>query len=211
MKGNLIIISSPSGGGKGTLIKEILRSVPQIGYSISYTTRSRRAGEEHGRDYFFVSKEEFSALIEADEFIEFAEVHGNLYGTSVNEVRREIERGNDVILEIDVQGAESIRRKMPEAVGIFVLPPSFEVLRTRLTSRATEKPEDLAVRLGNSLSEVRQYEFFDYVVVNDEVSRAVADLQNIILAERTRTNRQTAVIQAILNSFDASKILHLEN
>jgi guanylate kinase len=211
MKGNLIIISSPSGGGKGTLIKEILRTVPRIGYSVSYTTRSQRAGEEHGRDYFFVSKKDFAALAEADEFIEFAEVHGNLYGTSAGEVRGEIERGNDVILEIDVQGAQSIRRKLPEAVGIFILPPSFEVLRARLTSRATEKPEDLTVRLRNSLSEVRQYEYFDYVVINDEVTRALADLQNIILAERTKMNRQTSVIQAILDSFDASKILHLEN
>jgi guanylate kinase len=206
MKGNLIIISSPSGGGKGTLIKEILRTVPQIGYSVSFTTRSLRAGEEHGRDYFFVSKEEFAALVKADEFVEFAEVHGNLYGTSVNEVRREIERGNDVILEIDVQGAESIRRKMPEAVGIFILPPSFEVLRDRLVSRATEKQEDLSVRLRNSISEVRQYEYFDYVVINDQVARAVADLQNIILAERTKPNRQAGAIRAILDSFDASKI-----
>ena len=206
MKGNLIIISSPSGGGKGTLIKEILRSVPQIGYSVSYTTRVMRVGEEHGRDYFFVSKDEFAALIEADEFIEYAEVHGNLYGTSASEVRRQIERGNDVILEIDVQGAESIRRKMPAAVGIFILPPSFEVLRARLVSRATEKQEDLAVRLRNSISEVRQYEHFDYVVINDEVERAVADLRNIILAERTKPDRQSGVIQAILDSFDASKI-----
>lgn len=206
MKGNLIIISSPSGGGKGTLIKEILRTVPRIGYSVSYTTRARRVGEEHGRDYFFVSKNEFAALVKADEFVEYAEVHGNLYGTSVSEVRREIERGYDVILEIDVQGANSIRRKMPEAVGIFILPPSFEVLRARLVSRATEKQEDLAVRLRNSITEVRQYEYFDYVVINDEVARAVADLQNIILAERTKPDRQIGAIQAILDSFDASKI-----
>ena len=209
MKGNLIIISSPSGGGKGTLIKEILLTVPQIGYSVSYTTRERRIGEEHGRDYFFVSRDEFVVLIEVGEFIEFAEVHGNLYGTSVNEVRREIERGNDVILEIDVQGAESIRRKMPEAVGIFILPPSFEVLRARLTSRATEKQEDLAIRLRNSITEVGQYEYFDYVVINDEVARAVADLRNIILAERTKPDRQMSAIQAILDSFDASKIITL--
>lgn len=183
--------------------------MPRIGYSVSYTTRARRDGEEHGRDYFFVSKEEFAALVKADEFIEFAEVHGNLYGTSVNEVRREIERGNDVILEIDVQGAESIRRKMPEAVGIFILPPSFEVLRARLTSRATENQKDLAVRLRNSVNEVRQYEYFDFVVINDEVARAVADLQSIILAERTKPNRQVGAIQAILDSFDASKIITL--
>ncbi|MDQ3130230.1 MAG: guanylate kinase [Acidobacteriota bacterium] len=207
MKGNLIIISSPSGGGKGTLIKEVLKIVPKIGYSVSYTTRSLRVGEENGRDYFFVSRAEFSGLIEKNEFLEFAEVHGNLYGTSVNQVEMEISGGNDVILEIDVQGAESIRRKMPDAVGIFILPPSFEVLRQRLIARATEKQSDLSLRLRNSINEVRQYEYFDFVVVNDEVTRATGDLQNIILGERLRRIRQIEVIQGILSSFDISKII----
>ncbi len=209
MKGNLIIISSPSGGGKGTLIKEVLKTVPNIGYSVSYTTRKIRDGEENGRDYFFVSRAEFSGLIEQNEFIEFAEVHGNLYGTSVNQVQQEIEDGNDVILEIDVQGAENIRRKMPEAVAIFILPPSFEVLRQRLVARATEQKEDLSLRLRNSINEVRQFEYFDFVVVNDEVMRATGDLQNIILAERLRRVRQIEVVQGILNSFDISKIITL--
>ena len=207
MQGNLIIISSPSGGGKGTLIKEVLKIVPKIGYSVSYTTRSLRVGEENGRDYFFVSRAEFSGLIEKNEFLEFAEVHGNLYGTSVNQVEMEISGGNDVILEIDVQGAESIRRKMPDAVGIFILPPSFEVLRQRLIARATEKQSDLSLRLRNSINEVRQYEYFDFVVVNDEVTRATGDLQNIILGERLRRIRQIEVIQGILSSFDISKII----
>jgi guanylate kinase len=209
MKGNLIIISSPSGGGKGTLIKEVLKIVPNIGYSVSYTTRAMRDGEVDGRDYFFVSKAEFSALIEKDEFLEFAEVHGNLYGTSVNQVYDETSKGNDIILEIDVQGADSIRRKMPDAVGIFILPPSFEVLRRRLTNRATENQDDLALRLRNSLGEVRQFEKFDYVVINDEVKRATADLQNIILAERLTGIRQMDTIQGILDSFDISKIITL--
>ncbi|HEX8288247.1 MAG TPA: guanylate kinase [Pyrinomonadaceae bacterium] len=209
MRGNLIIISSPSGGGKGTLIREILKIVPNVGYSVSYTTRQMRDGEENGRDYFFVSRAEFSALIEKEEFLEFAEVHGNLYGTSINQVEKEISAGNDVILEIDVQGAESVRRKMPEAVGIFILPPSFEVLRNRLIARATEKREDLSLRLRNSINEVRQYEYFDYVVVNDEVARATADLQNIIIAERLKRNRQIDAVRCILDSFDISKIITL--
>ena len=207
MKGNLIIISSPSGGGKGTLIKEVLESVPNIGYSVSYTTRAMRDGEENGRDYFFVSRAEFSGLIEAAEFLEFAEVHGNLYGTSVNRVQQEISSGNDVILEIDVQGAENIRRKMPEAVAIFILPPSFEVLRQRLIARATEQQADLSLRLRNSINEVRQYEYFDYIVVNDDVKRATGDLQNIVLAERLRRVRQIEVAQGILDSFDVSKLI----
>ena len=191
------------------MIKEVLKTVPNIGYSISYTTRAMRQGEENGRDYFFVSRAEFSGLIEKAEFLEFAEVHGNLYGTSVNQVQKEISSGNDVVLEIDVQGAESIRRKMSDSVGIFILPPSFEVLRHRLTSRATEKQEDLSLRLRNSINEVRQYEYFDYVVVNDEITRATTDLQNIILAERLKLIRQTEVIQSILDSFDTSKIITL--
>lgn len=209
MKGNLIIISSPSGGGKGTLIKEILKTVPNIGYSVSYTTRGMRDGEENGRDYFFVSRAEFSGLIEKEEFLEFAEVHGNLYGTSINSVQKEIANGNDVILEIDVQGAESVRRKMPEAVGIFILPPSFEVLRNRLIARATEKQSDLSLRLRNSINEVRQYEYFDYVVINDDVERATGDLQHVILAERLKRVRQTNAVQGILDSFDISKIITL--
>ena len=209
MKGNLIIISSPSGGGKGTLIKEVLKSVPNVGYSVSYTTRAMRDGEENGRDYFFVSRAEFSNLIEKQEFLEFAEVHGNLYGTSCRQIEKEIENGNDVILEIDVQGAESVRRKMPHALAIFILPPSFEVLRQRLTARATERQKDLSLRLRNSINEVRQYEYFDYVVVNDEVARAVADLQTVISAERLKRDRQSETIQGILDSFDISKIITL--
>ncbi len=206
MKGNLIIISSPSGGGKGTLIKEVLKIASNIGYSVSFTTRQMRAGEDNGRDYFFVSRAEFSALIEKNEFIEYAEVHGNLYGTSINQVQKELAKGNDIILEIDVQGAESIRRKMPESVGIFIMPPSFEVLRQRLTRRATETHENLALRLRNSVSEVREFERFDYVVINDEVARATDDLKSIILAERLKRVRQTDAISYILNSFDNSKI-----
>ena len=209
MKGNLIIISSPSGGGKGTLIKEVLKIVPNVGYSVSFTTREMREGEENGRDYFFVSRAEFSGLIEKSEFIEFAEVHGNLYGTSVNEVQKEIGKGNDVILEIDVQGAESVRRKMPEAVSVFILPPSFEVLRHRLTSRATETQENLSLRLRNSINEVREFERFDYIVVNDEVARATEDLKIVILAERLKRIRQTEAISGILDSFDISKIITL--
>lgn len=205
MLGNLIIISSPSGGGKGTLIKEILKTVTNIGYSVSYTTREMREGEENGRDYFFVSREEFEKLIENGEFLEYAEVHGNFYGTSKTQVNKDIENGRDVILEIDVQGAESIIQNFPEAVSIFILPPSFEVLRARLTARATETNENLALRLNNSIGEVQKYSEFQYVVINDVVSQAVEELQTIILAERLKSIRQKQVISDILDSFDISK------
>ena len=205
MKGNLIIISSPSGGGKGTLIKEVLKTTPQIGYSVSYTTRQARAGEEHGHDYLFVSYQEFSDLIKQGEFLEYAEVHGNFYGTSKTRVNYEIENGRDVILEIDVQGAENIIKDFPEAVSIFILPPSFEVLRERLTARATESHENLALRLKNSFGEVQKFRDFQYIVINDEKSQATDDLKTIILAERLKRDRQNVAIQGILDSFDISK------
>ncbi len=204
MTGNLIIISSPSGGGKGTLIREVLRSVSDIGYSVSYTTRQMRAGEENGRDYFFVKLDDFKNLIDAGEFLEYAEVHGNFYGTSLNQVKAEMDLGRDIILEIDVQGAANVRRTIPEAVSIFILPPSFAVLRERLVARKTEKEKDLAVRLKNSFGEVRQYGEFEYVVVNDEKTQAAKSLENIILAERQKRVRQSGAIQAIVDSFDAS-------
>ena len=205
MKGNLIIISSPSGGGKGTLIKEILKTTPGIGYSVSYTTRTAREGEENGQDYFFISYQEFSDLIKQDEFLEYAEVHGNFYGTSKTRVNSEIENGRDVILEIDVQGADNIIKGFPDAVSIFILPPSFEVLKERLTARATETSENLNLRLKNSFGEVQKYKEFGYVVVNDEKEKATNDLRNIILAERLKRVRQTGAIQGILDSFDISK------
>jgi guanylate kinase len=208
-KGNLIIISSPSGGGKGTLIKEVLKIVPNIGYSVSFTTREMRVGEQNGLDYFFVTRAEFESLIGQGEFLEYAEVHGNFYGTSINQVQNKIYSGQDVVLEIDVQGAEIVRRLMPEAVNIFILPPLFEVLRNRLKARATEKLKDLEIRLRNSFAEVERVNEFDYVVINDDVSVATTDLQTIILAERLKRIRQTEAIQSILDSFDASKISSL--
>ena len=205
MKGNLIIISSPSGGGKGTLIKRILQSVPRIGYSISFTTRAARDGETHGKDYFFVSREEFERLIENNALLEYAEVHQNFYGTSSEQVKNEIEAGRDVILEIDVQGAAKVLAVFPDAVSIFILPPSYRVLEARLTARATEKMDHLALRLRNSAGEVSRYTEFKYIVVNDDIERATNDLQTIILAERLRRDRQESVIQSILSSFDKSK------
>jgi guanylate kinase len=205
MKGNLIIISSPSGGGKGTLIKEVLKIVPNLGYSVSFTTRERRDGELDGRDYFFVSKTEFTRLIDEGALLEHAEVHGNFYGTSLNQIKTEIDAGHDIILEIDVQGAEAVREKIPEALSVFILPPSFAVLAARLTARATEKKEDLALRLKNSFGEVSRYSEFEYVVINDDKIRATDDLKTIILADRLRRVRQFNVIQGILDSFDVTK------
>lgn len=183
------------------MIKEILQTVPNIGYSVSYTTRKQREGEIHGKNYFFVSPEEFSDLEKNDEFLEFANVHGNFYGTSKRQVENEISSGRDFILEIDVQGAENIRKTNPESIGVFILPPSFEVLRKRLTDRNTEKQTDLDLRLMNAKTEVLFYSRFDYVIVNDEKARAVEELKSVIYAERLKQDRQKEVVQSIIETF----------
>lgn len=205
MPGNLFIISSPSGGGKGTLIREVLRSVPQIGYSVSFTTRPIRAGEMHGRDYFFVTPAEFENLIQRGEFLEYANIHGNFYGTSKRQIADELKQGHDIILEIDVQGAASVRRIAPHSVGIFILPPSYAVLRERLILRQTESENNLLLRLKNAQFEVEHFSEFDYIVVNDDVTKAARDLQSIIFAERLRRERQAENIQAIIKTFEDFK------
>lgn len=202
MRGILFIISSPSGGGKGTLIREVLRTVPNIGYSVSFTTRARREGEADGIHYNFVSHEEFENLIEQDEFLEYALVHGNYYGTSRRQVEREISMGRDIILEIDVQGADLVREKTSETIEVFILPPSFEILRERLIARQTESNETLELRLKNSLEEVQEYTKFDYVIINNEVAKAVNDLQSVVYAERCKRNRQAEAIEKILETFE---------
>ena len=206
IKGILFIISSPSGGGKGTLIREVLRTVPNIGYSVSFTTRKIREGEENGVHYNFISHTEFENLIEQGEFLEFAEVHGNYYGTSRTQVEKETLAGRDIILEIDVQGADSIREKAPDAVGVFILPPSYEVLRERLTARNTESDDDLKLRLKNSRGEVQEYEKFDYVIINDEKEKGIIDLQSIIYAERCKRTRQTEAVEKILETFEKTEL-----
>jgi guanylate kinase len=205
MKGNLIIITSPSGGGKGTLIREVRSAIPEIAYSVSLTTRAPRWGEEDGRDYHFVTPQEFNDCIESNGFLEYAEVHGNLYGTSKAQTERFTNEGRDVILEIDVQGATSVMEKVPDAVSIFILPPSFEVLQARLTSRNTEDAADLELRLKNSRIEVSYYDRFKYLVINDEVRAASRAIASIILAERHLRSRQIESIRAILDSFAPTK------
>lgn len=205
MKGALIIISSPSGGGKGTLVKEILARDPAVGFSVSYTTRAIRPGEENGREYHFISGSEFETRIANGEFLEHALVHGNYYGTSRLQVEHEIDRGRDIILEIDVQGAVQVLERFPDALSIFILPPSYNILSERLAQRGTETDETLELRLRNAIGEVQQFDRFSFVVVNDEKETAVTELQSIILADRQRSIRQTARVQAILDSFDESK------
>ena len=208
MKGKLIIISSPSGGGKGTLIGEVRGLLPDLGYSCSHTTRPQRFGEEEGREYFFISREEFERRIKGGDFLEYATVHGNLYGTSLTESRKVANSGKDLIVEVDVQGALSVMERKPEdSLSIFILPPSFEVLRARLTSRATEDQAELQIRLKNSFAEVMQYEKFDYLIVNEHLTTAAHQISAIISANRQLRNRQIDAIRGILDSFDAARHL----
>ncbi len=200
-RGMLIIVSSPSGGGKGTLIRRVLKTVPNLGYSVSFTTRAAREGEEHGRHYFFVSEEKFREMIGRGEFLEWAHVHSHLYGTGRAQVEKELKERRDIILEIDVQGAESVRKVVPSAVGVFILPPSFEILRERLVARGSEHASDLALRLRNSRTEVARYREFDYVIINDDADRAAAQLASIVYAERARRERQERVAEEVLMSF----------
>ena len=200
-RGILFVISSPSGGGKGTLIRRLLQTVPGIGYSVSWTTRAPRPDEVDGVNYRFVSEEEFTRMRQANGFLEWAVVHGNLYGTARDAVKKEMAGGRDIILEIDVQGARAVRKAMRSVVSVFIFPPSFEVLRERLTARMTERPEELETRLVNARGEVEQYKYFDYLILNDEVERAATQLSAIVFAERARRRRQEWVARRVLASF----------
>ena len=200
-RGMLVVVSSPSGGGKGTLIRRVLKTVPNLGYSVSFTTRAPREGEQEGRDYFFVSVEKFKQMSEAGAFLEWAVVHGNHYGTSHQQIERELAEGHDIILEIDVQGATSVRQLVREAVSIFILPPSFAILRARLEARGSERPSDLALRLRNSRGEVEHYREFQYVIINDDAETAAAQLASVIYAERARRERQEEAACRVLATF----------
>ena len=203
-RGILFVISSPSGGGKGTLIRRLLDAVPGVSYSVSWTTREARPKEVDGVNYHFVTVEEFERMRDRGGFLEWAVVHGHLYGTARSVVEQELSEGHDIVLEIDVQGAEAVRAAFDSVVSVFILPPSFEVLRARLSARMTERRDELELRLSNARGEVEQYRRFDYVVLNDEVERAAAQLSGIVLAERARLSRQEWDARRVLATFGSA-------
>lgn len=205
-RGILFVVSAPSGGGKGTLIQRVLNNASPLSYSVSFTTRAPRSGEIDGREYFFVTPEKFEQLVAANEFLECAQVHSHRYGTSRDQVAHEISEGRDIILEVDVQGAASVRELIPDSVSVFILPPSFEVLRQRLMARGTDSLEELDVRLRNAPRELEHYSAFQYVIINDDADRAAAELMAIIQAERARLSRQEPQIKKIVNAFTSSEI-----
>jgi guanylate kinase len=188
-RGILFIISAPSGTGKTTLCKQLTANVPGLWHSISYTTRSPRAGEEHGREYFFTDEPTFQSMIDRHEFVEWARVYGHLYGTPRKTLADKIDQGIDVLLEIDVQGALQVKKKFDDAVSIFILPPSMTVLRQRLQSRASDTTEEIQRRLQKVKEEVWSYREYAYIVRNDDLTRSLRDLENIFLGERLKTKR----------------------
>jgi guanylate kinase len=199
--GILFVVSSPSGGGKGTLVQRVLKTVPNLSYSVSYTTRAPRNGETNGREYFFVTPEKFETMIAEGAFLEWAHVHGKLYGTSSQQVSHEVTAGHDIILEVDVQGAASVRELIADSVSIFILPPSLEILRQRLMARGTDSTQELDLRLRNAPAELKHYKDFKYVIINDEVEHAASQLASIVDAERARLPRQDPTVRQILKSF----------
>jgi guanylate kinase len=202
-RGILFVVSSPSGGGKGTLIQRVLKQVPNLSYSVSFTTRAPRNGEVDGREYFFVSTDRFEEMVANQEFLEWAHVHSKLYGTARQQVVREIGEGRDIILEVDVQGATSVRSLIADSVSIFILPPSFEILKQRLQARGTDSPEELALRLRNAPMELKDYSAFQYVILNDDLDHATNQMSAIVHAERARLSRQEARVRRVVEAFAA--------
>jgi len=186
-RGRLFIVSAPSGAGKTTLCRNVVASLPQLKFSVSYTTRQPRPGETPGADYTFISREDFQSMIDRGEFIEWAEVHGERYGTSRQRLHELTCSGYDVILDIDTQGAMQIKEKHSEGTYVFVMPPSMEVLRQRLRNRMTDSLQEIEKRLKRSVAEIKTYPEYDYVIINDTLEKAVREFEAIILSYRART------------------------
>jgi guanylate kinase len=180
------IISAPSGSGKSTLVNEVKKLVPGLDFSISYTTRSPRGSEEDGKEYFFVSRPEFDEMVKRDEFLEYANVFGNCYGTARRFLRQAEERNHDLLLDIDVQGAAQIKKKIPRAVSIFILPPDRETLERRLRKRGQDSDQVICRRLDTARREIENYLKYDYILVNDRLEDSVEFLKAIVLGERVR-------------------------
>ena len=198
-EGVLYVISAPSGAGKTTLCKEIIDIFPNLRHSVSYTTRTPRQGEVHGRDYFFVGQEEFSRMVAAGEFAESAEVHGNFYGTSLATLNECRSQGIDLILDIDCQGARQLKGRFEGGVYIFVLPPSIEELRRRLDNRSSDTQEVIERRIHNAAGEIKEARWYDYIIVNDNFKEAVEQLKSVLIAEQCRASR---LIQVLASSFN---------
>jgi guanylate kinase len=198
----LFVVSGPSGTGKSSVLQCVHEGLKAIRLSVSHTTRPPRKGEVEGVHYYFVTRPEFDKMVSADAFLEWAEVYGNRYATSRAEYERAENDGYDLITDLDIQGAANVRKKIPEAVTVFIVPPSYDVLQKRLRGRGKEDEAVLKRRLGQAIEELRHYREYDYVLVNDRLEECVKELRGIIRASRARINRAEAVVQSILKSFE---------
>ncbi len=197
-KGLLLVICGPSGVGKGTVCKELLKEMPELNLSISATTREQRRGEVDGVNYFFIRKSEFQEMIKNNDFFEYAEVYDNLYGTPKKYVLEQLNKGNDVILEIDIQGAMQVKKEYPDGIFIFLLPPSMKELRNRIVGRATDSDESIRKRLKCAYNEIDYIKEFDYYVINDDLKKAVKNLQSIIISEKCRV---TEMVEELIKKY----------
>jgi guanylate kinase len=198
--GKLYIVSAPSGAGKTSLVRQLIADLAQLTVSISHTTRPMRPGEQHGQDYYFVSVSEFQAMLQAQAFLEHAQVFDNFYGTAQQTVQENLNRGLDVILEIDWQGAQQIKQLRPDSVSIFILPPSTEILQQRLRNRGQDDEQTIARRMRDAVTEMSHHDEFDYLVVNDVFAQALTELKSIIIANRLTRHRQQQLLQPLLAS-----------
>lgn len=203
--GNLIIVAAPSGGGKTSLVKHLINNLANIEVSISHTTRAMRPGEKEGVDYFFIDQQQFAAMIEAEAFIEYAQVFNHSYGTSAAQINARLQAGIDVVLDIDWQGAQQIRRMFPKAVSIFILPPSLAVLEQRLFDRQQDKRAVIDKRMQRAQDELSHFAEFDYLIVNDDFTKAALELQAIVIANRLSMERQKSLQRKLLSFLLASQ------
>lgn len=198
-KGHLFVIAAPSGTGKNTIIEMVRKDLKNLGYSISHTTRAPRKGERDGVHYYFVGKKQFEKMIQAQEFVEWAVVYNQLYGTSVSSVRSAQASGKDVLMDLDIQGARQIKKRFPDSTAIFIVPPSLETLRERLEKRSSYDGTDIDLRMTEAVQEIRECRDFDFLIVNDDLREAVSEVEAIIVAAKAQTKLRLPFVEQMLN------------
>jgi len=194
-RGQIFVITAPSGTGKTTIIRAIRERGIGVGYCVSHTTREPRHGEIPGKHYHFITRRDFESMVDAGQFIEWAHVYGHLYGTSYSSMESQLSSGKDILLDLDIQGSEAIKRRFPESLSIFILPPSIEALKERLKKRGANDTKDVDLRMKKAAEEIMGFGEYDFIVVNDDLEQAVHEIEAIILSERARTKRRYPLIR----------------